>query len=105
MEKKTYYVTVSTGEVLDSKENINYDFEIMADQEELDQLQELFEETDNTSQNSYGTSYVPWNVYYNNEANEEYDYFLTEVYRMIHKLGTQETRNHIESMHILENGI
>ncbi|MFD0695889.1 hypothetical protein ACFQZT_17560 [Paenibacillus sp. GCM10027628] len=105
MEKKKYYITVGTGEVLENKEDLNYEFEILASEEEVDQLQELFEETDNSSQSSYESSFLPWNVYYNNESNQEYDYYLTEVYRMLHQLGTEETKRHIESMHILENGI
>jgi hypothetical protein len=84
---------------------LNYEFEILASQEEVDQLQELFEETDNSSQSSYISSFLPWKGYYNNESNQEYDYYLTEVYRMLHKLGTEETKRHIESMNILENGI
>ncbi|MEW9698612.1 hypothetical protein [Paenibacillus sp. SI8] len=105
MDKKTYYINVGTGEVLEDKEALNYEFEIMANEEEIDQLQELFEETDNTSQSSYESSYLPWRVYYNNESNQDYDYYLTEVYRALHRLGTEETKRHIESMHILESGI
>ncbi|MEC0229216.1 hypothetical protein [Paenibacillus alba] len=105
MDKKTYYINVGTGEVLEDKAALNYEFEISATEEELDKLQELFEETDNSSQGSYATSWMPWNVYYSNEANQEYDYYLTEVYRAIHQLGSEQTKRHIESMNVLENGV
>jgi hypothetical protein len=105
VDKRTYYINVGTGEVLEDKDDLNFEFEILASEEEMDQLQELFEETDNSSQGSYQSSFLPWNVYYNNESNQEYDYYLTEVYRMLHKLGTEETKRHIESMHILEKGV
>ncbi|GGI46317.1 hypothetical protein GCM10008018_16490 [Paenibacillus marchantiophytorum] len=105
MDKKTYYINVGTGEVLEDKEALNYEFEISATEEELDKLRELFEETDNSSQGSYSTSWLPWKVYYHNEANQEYDYYLTEVYRALHQLGSPQTKQHIESMNVLENGI
>ncbi|MGO4268784.1 hypothetical protein AB4Z22_02885 [Paenibacillus sp. TAF58] len=108
MDKKTYYINVGTGEVLEDKGALNFEFEISATDEEIDKLQELFEETDNSSQGSYATSWLPWKVYNSNEVkevNQEYDYYLTEVYRTLHKLGSEQTKRHIESMNVLENGI
>lgn len=105
VDKKTYYINVGTGEVLEDKGALNFEFEISATEEEIDKLQELFEETDNSSQGSYASSWLPWKVYYSNEANQEYDYYLTEVYRTLYKLGSEQTKRHIESMNILENGV
>lgn len=105
LDKKTYYVNVGTGEVLEDSTALNYEFEISATEEEFDQLQELFEETDNTSQASYATSWLPWSVYYSNETNQAYDYYLTEIYRTLHRLGNEQTKRHIESMNILQNGV
>lgn len=49
MDKKTYYINVGTGEVLEDKGALSFEFEISATEEEIDKLQELFEETDNSS--------------------------------------------------------
>jgi len=35
------------------------------------------------------------------KENDAYDYYNKEIYRMIHDLGTEETKKHIESMGIL----
>ena len=105
MEKRTYYINVGTGEVLEDSTALDYEFEISATEDDIAKLQELFEETDNSSQGSYGTSWLPWKVYYSNEANQEYDYYLTEVYRTLHRLGSEQTKRHIETMNVLENGI
>lgn len=105
MDKKTYYVNVGTGEVLEDSSALNYEFVISATDEEFDQLMELFEETDNTSQGSYATSWLPWKVYYSNETNQDYDYYLTEIYRTLHRLGNDQTKQHIESMDILQSGV
>ncbi|MDD9265522.1 hypothetical protein ACFPES_00610 [Paenibacillus sp. GCM10023248] len=107
MDKKTYYVNVGTGEVLEDPSALNYEFSISATDEEIDQLQELLEEIDNSSQASYATSWYPWKVYSTetSEFNQDYDYYLTEIYRTLHRLGNDQTKQHIESMEILENGI
>jgi hypothetical protein len=101
VDKKSYYIAVGPGEVMNNQGDASYEFEIIATEEDIGKLQELFEETDNASQSSFGNSYLPWKVYYSNESNQEYDDNLMEVYRTLHKLGTEETKRHIESMHIL----
>ncbi|TXK85975.1 hypothetical protein [Paenibacillus sp. N3.4] len=59
----------------------------------------------NTSQAIYGTSWLPGKLNESNEFNEEYDDCLKDIYRTIHKLGSEATKRHIESIHILEDGV
>lgn len=101
MDKKTYYIAVGPGEVMNNQGDASYEFEIIATEEDILKLQDLFKETDNASQGSFSDAYLPWKVYYSSESNQEYDGNLMEVYRTLHKLGTEETKRHIESMHIL----
>lgn len=101
MEKKKYYVTVGSGEVLENKEDSNYEFEILASEEDIDRLQDLFEEADNASQDSFFRSHVPFREYHFDEPNDNYDYYLVQVYKMLHELGNDQTKKHIEQMNIL----
>ncbi|MGG1515564.1 hypothetical protein ABE504_09135 [Paenibacillus oryzisoli] len=103
--KRTYYINVGTGEVLEDPTTLDVQFEIQATEEDIAKLQELLEEVDNTSQNSYGATWFPWQVYYSVPQDQEYDYYLTEVYRAIHRLGNEHTRRHIESMNVLNQGV
>ncbi|MNR30629.1 hypothetical protein D3C85_1480950 [compost metagenome] len=102
MEKRSYYINVGTGEVLEDSTALNYEFEISATEDDIAKLQELFEEIDNTSQANFATSHFP---FFKNDAYLEYDYYLTEVYRTLHRLGSEQTKRHIETMNVLENGI
>lgn len=107
MDKRTYYVNVGTGEVLEDPSALNYEFVISATDEEFDKLQELFEEIDNSSQASYAFTWYPWEIYTADASkyDREYDYYLSEIYRTLHQLGNAQTRQHIESMNVLENGV
>jgi hypothetical protein len=62
---------------------------------------ELFEEKDNADQSSYVHAILPF-VHTYEGPNMDHDYYLREVYRMIHKLGTKETRTQIEQMKVLQ---
>jgi rubrerythrin len=102
MEKKTYYVTVQSGEIMDDPTAFNYDFVIEASEEEYDQLKELFEDTADAEEATYTHSFsVSLSTYYN-EENTTYDNSLREIYKKLHELGTIETKRHIETMNILD---
>ncbi|SEB74962.1 hypothetical protein [Paenibacillus sp. GP183] len=101
MEKKKYYIAVGPGEVMENQGDASFEFEIEATEEDIDRLQELFEEADNSDQRGYARSFIPLKDYYFNESNQDYDYYLHEVYRMLYDLGTEQTKQHIEKMNIL----
>lgn len=99
-DRKTYYVSVGAGQVLEDPEAASFEFAIHASEAELDKLQELFQETQDSDEDgalhfsgSPTVSDVP--------DNDTYDALLKEIYRMIYDLGTYETKRHIESMDIL----
>jgi hypothetical protein len=101
MDKKRYYVAVGPGEVMENQGDASYEFEIEATEEDIDRLQELFEEKDNADQSSYVHSHLPFvNTY--EGPNKDHDYYLREVYRLLHELGTAQTKEHIEQMKVLQ---
>ncbi|MDF2962698.1 MAG: hypothetical protein K0S39_4433 [Paenibacillus sp.] len=103
-EKKTYYVAVGPGDILEPAHmHENFEFEIRATDEERDQLQELFEESQEAHDDTIARAVIPFREYHNDKENDAADYYLTQIYRKLHELGTPETRSHIESMNILSN--
>lgn len=103
MDKKTYYVTVQTGEIMEDPTAFSWDFVIQANDEEHDQLQELFEDTADAELATYSHTYTLSLSTYYNEENTTYDNSLREIYKKLHELGSPETKQHIESMHILDS--
>ncbi|MFD0672942.1 hypothetical protein [Cohnella sp. GCM10027633] len=98
--RKTYYVSVGAGQVLEDKEAAPFELVIRANEEELNKLQELFEETSSTDEAAAftfsGSPTVSDPV-----EDDTYDGLIHDIYRMLHELGTDETKHHIESMDIL----
>lgn len=101
MEKKTYYVSVQSGAVLEDRGATPFEFEIRATEKEIAQLQELFEYKEDAENLNFAHSFVPGIPYHQAEENDLYDTGLQSVYRMIHRLGTDRTRKQIEEMGIL----
>ncbi|MBO9607476.1 MAG: hypothetical protein J7639_16050 [Paenibacillaceae bacterium] len=102
MDKKTYYVAVGSGEILPNRGDAAFEFEIKATEEELDKLEELFEDTAEAERSAAARAVIPFEEYHNDEENDRYDDSLHAIYRMLHQLGTLETRRHIESMNVME---
>jgi hypothetical protein len=102
MSKKTYYITVGSGEILEpAAVTGNFEFEILASQEDIDQLQELFEDKEDDEQYTVMGGLTPYRLLSDDEQNDAYDWTLTEIYMLIHRLGTPDTRKQIEAMGVL----
>lgn len=99
--RKTYYVAVGAGQVLEDKEAAAFEFEIRASDEEVNELQEMFGEL--SSADEAAAFHFPSALSVSDERrNEFYDSQLQNIYGLLHRLGTEETKRHIESMGILE---
>ncbi|QJD81755.1 hypothetical protein [Cohnella herbarum] len=99
-DRKTYYVSVGAGQVLEDPEAAAFEFAIHANEAELDKLQELFAETQDADEDE-ALSFKGNPMVSDTPDNATYDALLMDIYRMLHELGTYETKRHIESMNIL----
>lgn len=101
-ERRPYYVSVQAAQILEDPETASYELVINASDEEVVQLHELFKElnaADNGSMRRNTTN--PYSTASEEQIHENYDSLLLEVYRHLHKWGTDETKRHIESMNLL----
>lgn len=98
MDKQKYYVSVQSGSIHSNPEEASYEFEVIATPKEIAQLRELFEEHMEVDQAGFIRAHLPGIPYHQDEENDQYDELLQNIYQMVHKLGTQETREHIEQM-------
>lgn len=109
MAKQTYYVSVANHEILDAPLE-NMELEIYAEKEDLTRLQQLFDTVDQSDkQVTVSRSKTPYERFDTIPAqedqdirNEDFDENLTRIYKLIYKLGTPKTRDHIERMDILD---
>jgi hypothetical protein len=101
MEKKPYYVSVQAGTVLDNIEDAAFEFEILATPEDVDRLGEMFEATMEADHDAFWRAHTPAMPTHHDDENDAYDESLKMIYSTIYELGTPETKQHIESMHVL----
>lgn len=98
MDKKTYYVSVQAGSVLENQGDAAYEFEIVASERDIDLLEEQFGLLSDWDNSSAFRAHLPGVPYHQDREQDGYDYTLTEVYRMLYKLGTDETKRTIAQM-------
>jgi hypothetical protein len=99
--KKTYYIDVGTGEISQSATASTWSFKIQANDEEIIQLRELFDQNYSTEWKNFFRAHVPYVQYHYDRENDAYDSTIAQVYGMIYKLGDEEAKSHIETMNIL----
>jgi hypothetical protein len=101
MKKKTYYVTVDLGshageirETFDGNDAA-YDFEIQATEEEIAELEQLYEQVETVDSKTFLIAHVP---YLDNEREEnlQEDQLIEKIYKKIYELGTEQTKRKME---------
>ncbi|QGG57307.1 hypothetical protein [Paenibacillus sp. B01] len=105
-QRKHYYVAVGAGQVLEDKEAAAYELEIVATEEEKDGLKALFAEMSSMDEaamvhfhsHPFGSASVE-------EMNQGYEGILKQIYTLVYRLGTEETRRHVASLNLDIGGL
>ncbi|MDF2835196.1 MAG: hypothetical protein K0Q63_836 [Paenibacillus sp.] len=101
-QRERYYVSVQAGQLLTDPEAAAYELDIMANEEEVSRLRELFEELSSMEEADIGFFARPVAKSENDEMiNGASDEIITRIYRLLYECGTDGTRRHIESMGLL----
>ncbi|WP_047979672.1 hypothetical protein [Ornithinibacillus contaminans] len=101
MEKKKYYVNIGSGEISQIKYDNNDSFTIHATADEIVMLRAKLDNMGESANRTYWRAHVPIMPYHNDQSNDAYDSELVETYQLLHDLGDDATREHIESIGIL----
>jgi hypothetical protein len=101
MDSKRYYVSVQAGTVLAGQGESAYELEIDATEEEVERLQQQFVQLSDRSEATMFRAHAPTIPYHHDAENHAYDDCLVDIYKTLHKLGTEETKRHIEKMGVL----
>ncbi|WP_053366370.1 hypothetical protein [Bacillus sp. FJAT-27245] len=102
-EKKMYFVDIKTGEIT-MEPTAENTFTVIADEDEIQDLRELFEENYDADKRGYMRTHLPWQQYheFSEGENKDYDRSIELIYAMIYRLGDAEARRHIDEMGILK---
>ncbi|MBB3109862.1 hypothetical protein FHS18_001925 [Paenibacillus phyllosphaerae] len=97
--RKTYYVSVQAGSVLEDPTAASFELEIRANEEEIDQLQELFDDIATEDESEFIHFHKhPYGSKDTDHLSDGVDNLLVDVYKLLYELGTPETRVHIAKM-------
>lgn len=99
--KKTYYITLGSGEISQSATDSTWNYKIEATDDEIIALREYFDQNYSTEWQNFFRAHVPYVQYHYDRENDAYDETMKKIYGMIYDLGDEEARQHIESMGIL----
>jgi hypothetical protein len=105
-EKRKYYVSLEfgthTGEIQTQKDENSpvFQYEIEATPQEVEQLEKLFAEAQETELQFFAKAHVP---FLDNEAEEnaEEDREINRIYQMIYQLGTEKTREQLREIGVV----
>ncbi|WP_078433490.1 hydrolase [Metabacillus halosaccharovorans] len=99
--KKTYYITVGSGQISQLSTVSAWDFKIEATDEEIVQLREYFDQVYSADFQGFLRSHTPYVQYHYDRENDAIDETHKKVYRMIYELGDEEAREHIRSQQLM----
>lgn len=100
-ERKPYYVSVGAGQILEDPGAAAYELDIRANEEELNKLQELFEEYASMDEaEAFHFGRHPFGSASQSRMNAGIEDITTRIYKLLHELGSEQTKSHIDSMHL-----
>lgn len=101
-DKKHYFVTIDTKQINEvSVPDSGIEFEIIANKKEVEDIEALFREKDEDSKNAAKYLAKPFNEWGADDERSRYDAHLVNLYRKLHELGTEETKEKINELGII----
>ena len=100
--KKSYYIEVASGEITQSQSSSPWNFKIEAKDADIQTLRSYFDENEQTEFSNFLRAHIPFKEYHFDSENDIQDEKLKQIYQLIYQLGDSETKQHIESMGILD---
>jgi len=100
MEKQRYYVSISAG-VVGTEPALTDQLTVLATDGERDRLIALLERERKALEDTVVRAPIPYKSADRDPATRRYNDGLLEIYRYVYRIGTLETRRHIEYMDIL----
>ncbi|KAA0549007.1 hydrolase [Bacillus sp. BGMRC 2118] len=99
--KKTYYISVADGEISQSRTASSWNYKIEATDEEIVQLREHFDQIYSSDWQGFFRAHTPYVQYHYDRDNDAIDNTMQQVFGLIHELGDEEAKKHIEEQGLL----
>jgi hypothetical protein len=101
-ERRTYYVSVGAGQVLEDPHAATYELVIEATADEVNKLKELFGEYSSMDEaEAFHFTRHPYETNDDRALSGGTNAIINQIYNLLHELGTVETRQFIEDNHLV----
>ncbi|WP_042223780.1 hypothetical protein [Oceanobacillus manasiensis] len=101
-QRKHYFVKITEKEINEvSIPDRSAEYEIVANNEEVEEIRELFLHENKNAKNSVEYLSKPFDEWGADDERNSYDDHLITVYRKVYKLGTDKTKEKIGELGIL----
>ncbi len=97
-----YYVSV-THRLIQETPNDSTEFEVLLDEEDLAQLKDKIAGLDDEDEYTFKRAPVPYKSADHDEAPNQFNQRLTELYVFLYRAGSERTRKAIMEMGVLNN--
>src|SRR5699024_5688740 len=101
MDKKKYYVNLTSKEISQVKYGNNNPFTIYATDDEIRLLRAKMDIMYDAELRTYVRAHVTIMLYHHDKSNDDYDEGLTEAFQIVYNLGDEKTKAHIQRMGVL----
>lgn len=101
-EKRKYYVAVESGQILEDQGAASYELEIEATDQEFEQLKKILSKKNVENIGLFIDPHIPTEWDEVESDVQSYNDYLIQAYEQLYKLGTAETRKHIEENQIIQ---
>lgn len=98
--KKNYYISVS-GKSVDTEPSRSEQLQVLATEEEMNELRIIFERLQSDDDWTAFKAPVPYKSADHDPATDKFNQDLLELYRIVYRIGTEDTKTHIRSMNII----
>lgn len=104
MERRLYYVKMS-GEISQefNDNDTQYDFEVIATPEEIEELRSILDKRDDQDFKTFLEAHIPYRTEKSMMENLKVDDQVHQIYEMIYRLGSVETKRKIEEAGLLDH--
>lgn len=100
-ERKSYYVSVQAGQILEDPQAAAYELEVVMNNNEHTKLRELFDELSSMDEaDMLHFAHSPFGSASDSEINAGYDELIQLIYKQLYECGTDKTKQHIETMQL-----
>jgi hypothetical protein len=102
-QKRTYYINISSGEISQSASDSPWNYQIEATPEDIQTLRSYFDQNEKVDLPNFIRAHIPFLEYHHDKVNDIQDHQLKQIYQFIYQHASDDTKQHIESIGILNN--